>query len=403
MFGFAANKKALIPKENEVGEFLSRGVAEVVDRNEFRKLLLGGKPLRIKLGIDPTSPNIHLGRAAVLWKLKKLQDWGHKIVLIVGDFTGVIGDSSDKESERPMLSKEEVEQNMKNYFSQMGKIINLASAEQYHNSKWLSRITYAELGAQADRFSLSDFIARENIKRRLDKGTRVSLRELLYPLMQGYDSVAVKADIEFGGTDQRFNLLSGRTLQTYYKQKPQQLMTLELLPGLDGRKMSSSWGNTININDSAENMYGKTMRLPDSLVKIYFKLATNLPMDEIESAMASLRENKIHPKEVKMKLARTITAMYYGQKVAIETEQNFVKKFTEGVEAENIPTEKLIGSELLVDVFLRAKVIESKSEFARLVSSGSIEILGGPKIVNGKAPALRKTYRIGKHRFLKII
>ncbi len=404
MFGFASNKNPSIPEEKEVDEFLTRGVSEVIDKNETKKLLLSGKPLRIKLGIDPTSPDIHLGRATVLWKMKKLQDWGHKIVLIIGDFTGVVGDSSDKESERPMLRESDVKQNMKGYFSQMGKVIDLSKAEQHYNSKWLSKITYAELGGQSDQFALSDFIARENIKRRLDKGTRVSLRELLYPLMQGYDSVAIKADVELGGTDQRFNLLSGRTMQAFYKQKPQNLMTLELLMGLDGRKMSSSWGNTINLNDSAENMFGKTMRLGDDLVETYFKLATNMPLGEIEGLMSALRENKVHPKDVKMKLGRIITAMYYGEKVAVEVEQNFIKKFSEGIVAENVPVEKTKEEELLADVFLRAKVIESKSEFSRLILAGAIEIVGGEKITEPKAAALKdKTYRIGKHRFLKII
>ncbi|MEK7562487.1 MAG: tyrosine--tRNA ligase, partial [Patescibacteria group bacterium] len=211
--------------QQKIDEILTRGVDEVIDKESLEKKLRSGKKLRVKLGIDPTSPNLHIGRAIPLLKLRDFQEAGHKIVLIIGDFTGVIGDTSDKESERPMLDEKAVKQNMKTYVSQAGKILDIKKCEVRYNSEWLKKLNYAEIGLQADIFSLAEFNARENIRKRLDEGKRVSLRELLYPLMQGYDSVAVKADVEIGGTDQRFNLLAGRDLQKFYKQDPQDIIT----------------------------------------------------------------------------------------------------------------------------------------------------------------------------------
>ncbi len=207
--------------KEQIEELLTRGVNEVIDIDHLRKRLLSGEKLRIKLGIDPTSPNIHLGRAVTLLKLKDFQDLGHQIIFIIGDFTGEIGDTSDKESERPMLSSDEIKKNIKTYIKQVGKILDVKKTEIYFNSKWLKKIGYTEIGRQANQFSLAEFIGRENIRKRLKLGKRISLRELLYPLMQGYDSVVIKADLEVGGTDQRFNLLAGRTLQSHYEQQPQ--------------------------------------------------------------------------------------------------------------------------------------------------------------------------------------
>lgn len=404
---FWQSKKVRIPSETEIEEFLSRGVVDVIDRNDFKKRLQSGDRLRIKLGIDPTSPNIHIGRAVVLWKMKFLESLGHQIVLIIGDFTGVIGDTSDKDSERPMLDSSVVSKNMENYFSQMGKVVDISRAEKHYNSKWLSKLTYKEIGEQADQFSVSDFIARDNIKRRLDAGTRVSLREVLYPLMQGYDSVALSADVELGGNDQRFNLLAGRKIQPFYKQKPQQIMLLELLPGLDGRKMSSSWGNTINLNDSPTDMFGKTMRLADELIAKYFLLATNLPINEVKEIEENLKNSSLHPRDAKIKLAKTLVAMYCGEMKAVEAEKNFIKTFTEGGVPIDIATAKFSEGQLLVDFLIENKIIESKSEFSRLILQNAVIKIGENseliKIVNGKAPTLKGVYRIGKHRFIKAI
>lgn len=392
----------VVTSEKEIQELLTRGVADIIDHDKLLSNLRGGKPLRVKFGIDPTSPNIHLGRAAVLWKLRAFQELGHKIVFIIGDFTGVIGDTSDKDSERPMLTEEVVRKNMKEYFNQAGKILKTDQVERYYNSSWLSKLAYKEISEQADKFSVADFIGRENIDRRLKAGTRVSLREVLYPLMQGYDSVKVGADVEIGGTDQRFNMLSGRTLQAHYKQKPQQILMTKLLSGLDGRKMSSSWGNVININDSPNEMYGKAMSLKDELIPEFFLLATRIKGEEIEKITSDLKNNTLHPKEAKMHLALELVRIYHGVAAAKSAEENFVKTFSKKEAPEDALEVSVKGGELLVDILLRTKIIESKSEFSRLISSKAIEIVGGPKIINAKAPALLgKTYKIGKHRFLK--
>src|SRR3990167_1107943 len=215
--------------QKKINELLSRGVDEVIDKGDLLAKLQSGKELRVKLGIDPTSPNIHLGRAVPLLKLRDFQELGHKVVLIIGDFTGVIGDTSDKESERPMLDAKTIKENMKTYVQQAGKILDMKKCEVKYNSQWLKKLNYHDFNELAELFSVHEFNARENIKKRLDAGKRVSLREMIYPLMQGYDSVAVKADVELGGTDQRFNLLAGRDIQKYYKQEPQDIVTNPLI------------------------------------------------------------------------------------------------------------------------------------------------------------------------------
>jgi len=369
----------------DVQELLSRGVAEVIDRNHLEKRLLSGEKLRVKLGIDPTSPNLHIGRAVLLWKLRAFQDLGHTAVFIIGDNTGVVGDSSDKDAERPMLSSEEVEANMKGYLDQAYKILDSKKTEVRYNSEWLAKLGFKELAQMASLFGLHEFASREVIKRRLDAGQRVSFHEMLYPLLQGYDSVAVEADVELGGTDQRFNLLTGRRIQPLYKQEPQDILMTEILEGTDGRKMSSSWGNVINILDSADDMYGKVMSVRDDLVPKYFELATRVPLDEVNKIL------KLHPKEAKMRLAREIAAIYHGAKAAEKAENDFNTKFSKGEIPEDITTVKAGKDTPLADILLEHGLVKSKTEFNRLSKAGAIE-----EKENG-------VYRIGKHRFLKIV
>jgi len=344
----------------KIEEILARGVGEVIDNDRLRKKLMSGEKLRIKFGVDPTSPNLHIGRAVSLLKLKDLQDLGHEIVLIVGDFTGVIGDTSDKDSERPMLSSGDIKKNMKTYFSQAGKILNMRKVEKHYNSKWLKRLGYAEIGEQADQFSVSDFISRDNIKKRLDSGKRISLREVLYPLMQGYDSVQVKADVEIGGTDQRFNLLAGRKLQQHFGQETQDILMTELLLGLDGRKMSSSWGNTIDILDKAEEMYGKVMSMDDKEMVSYFLLCTRVPVPEVEGIKVSLSNGDVNPRDIKMRLAREIATIYHGEKEALKAEEVFVKTFQKKEVPEEIEKVSVDGGEKLIDVMVSEKIVKSK-------------------------------------------
>ncbi len=356
----------------KINELLIRGVEEVIIKDDLEKKLKSGKQLRVKLGFDPTSPNIHIGRSIPLLKLRDFQELGHKIIFIVGDFTGVIGDTSDKESERPMLERAKVKENMKNYIQQAGKIINISKCEVQYNSKWLKKIDYTELGEQADQFSLAEFIARENIKRRLDAGARVSLREILYPLMQGYDSVAVKADVEVGGTDQRFNLLSGRKLQEYYGQAPQDIVMGPLLEGTDGRKMSSSWGNTINLFAEPNDMFGKVMSISDDLIIKYFTLTTRLPMAEINHFAKEMKAGG-NPRDYKIKLAFELVKFYYSEKDAQKAKEYFVSTFSNKETPADIPEIKPSVYDIAT-VLVESKICASKGDARRNIDQGGVKI-----------------------------
>lgn len=388
--------------QKQIQELLTRGVNEVIDRGHLTKRLLSGEKLRIKLGIDPTSPHIHLGRAVPLLKLRDFQVLGHKAIFIVGDFTGVVGDSSDKESERPMLSGKEVVKNMQTYIKQATKVLNIRDVEFYYNSKWLSKIGYAEIGRQADQFSLAEFINRENIKKRLTNGMRVSLREVLYPLMQGYDSVAIKADVEIGGTDQRFNLLTGRTLQLYYKQQPQDILMTNLILGTDGRKMSSSWGNTINLLDKPIDMFGKIMSLSDDLIISYFKYCTRVPMEQIREYEEELKRDTRNPRDIKMELAYEITKMYWGERKAIEARGNFIAVFQKKEIPNQLPKMKLANKNI-IEVLISSKLAKSKCEARRLITQRGIKVDG--KIINSSEEVIKSGSVIqkGKRNFIKIL
>ena len=385
--------------EGKINELLTRSVEEIIpSRDSLAALLRRGEPLRVKLGIDPTSPHLHIGRAVTLLKLRDFQELGHTVVFIVGDFTGLIGDTSDKESERPMLDAAVIEKNKEKYFEQAGKILDLSTVELRYNSEWLAKLNYRDVGEHADQFSVSDFISRELIRKRLDEGSRVSLRELLYPLMQGYDSVAVKADVEIGGSDQRFNLLAGRTLQSHYKQTPQHVcITGPLLLGTDGRKMSSSWGNTINLDEPPDEIFGKIMSIPDSLVEPYFTHVTRIPLAAI------IEEVSGHPKDAKMALAHEIVRMYHGASAADKARHTFEHTFSKGEAPEDVRTVSLTSG-TLADALVASGIVSSKMDFRRLLDAGAISVvLSGEKITEARQPEDGEVLRVGKHRFVKIV
>jgi tyrosyl-tRNA synthetase len=399
-------------QEQKIEELLTRGVAEVIDREHLKARLMSGEILRVKFGIDPTSPHIHLGRAVVLRKLRDFQDLGHKIIFIVGDFTGVIGDTSDKESERPMLSADVIEENMRTYMEQAGKIINLDIAETHYNSTWLDKLGYEEIGEQADQFSLAEFIARENIQKRLDDGKRVSLRELLYPLMQGFDSVATNADVELGGTDQRFNLLAGRRLQEAHGQKPQDILMTHLILGTDGRKMSSSWGNTINLLHAPNDMFGKVMSIPDELLSSYFVHCTRVPIAEVDKIMSAIKDGA-NPRDAKIRLAKEIVMFYHGMEKAEKAETYFIETFSKGVipkdvrEFSPLYEPAIEGYENIESFIARIGLAKSKSDARRKieqsgVSIGDEKILVGSRMLN-KELDNEKVMKVGKKDFVKIV
>ena len=358
--------------QQKINELLTRGVDEIIGKEELEKKLKSGAKLRVKLGIDPTSPNLHLGRSIPLLKLRDFQKLGHKIIFIVGDFTGVIGDTSDKDAERPMLSKKTVKENLKNYKAQVAKLIDVKKAEVVFNSKWLAKLDYNDVGEHADQFSLAEFIARENIRRRLDAGTRISLREVLYPLMQGYDSVAVKADVEVGGTDQRFNMLAGRELQAHFKQKPQAIGMNPLIEGTDGRKMSASWGNTINFNDAPNDMFGKIMSITDNLIVKYFTYLTRVSMTEVKAVENALAGGS-NPRDYKLKLAYEIVKLYHGVKAAAKAQKNFIKTFSKKEKPEDMKELSPKALEI-VSVLVEAGFAASTSQARRAIEEGGVKI-----------------------------
>lgn len=390
-----------LKSKREFQELLHRGVEEIIDEAHLEKKLKSGKSLRIKLGIDPTSPHIHLGRSIPLLKLRDFQNLGHKVVLIIGDFTGVIGDTSDKESERPMLSDKVVRENLKTYIKQASKILDIDKAEICFNSKWLNELGYSEIGRQADVFSLNEFISRENIKIRLDAGKRISLRELLYPLMQGYDSVRVEADVEIGGTDQRFNLLTGRDLQRFYGQEPQDIITNSLIEGSDGRKMSSSLGNTINLLDKPNDMFGKVMSLEDELIIKYFTLLTRVDMSLIQNYESDLKKG-VNPRDIKLKLAFVIVKMYHSEVAAHDAQNYFINTFTDKKIPEDLPQFKPSSYEI-VSVLVESNLVSSKSEARRILKQNGIKINGEVIREEDYIVSNGSVLQKGKINFLKIL
>lgn len=392
-----------IDLEKRVSEFLSRGVEDAFVLDDLKRKLLSGKKLRIKLGIDPTSPHIHIGRAIILRKLRDLQRLGHQVVFIVGDFTAQIGDASDKLSKRPMLSEKEIKLNMKTYKEQVSKVIDIKKAEFHYNSKWLKKLNFSDVCELAETFSLQQMIERRNFSDRLEKGEEISLRELLYPLMQGYDSVATKADIELGGFDQLFNLKAGRVIQKHFNMPMQDVITFKMLLGTDGRKMSSSWGNVIAIDDKPKDMYGKIMSLKDELIPEYFLMATDVSMNRVNEVTEAISAGE-NPKKLKMELAKEIVSMFYGESDANKAEEAFVSVFSNREAPVDVLEVIAQEGDNLSIILLEEDVVRSKSDFSRLIREGAISMIEPKeeKIEDVFVKVQSGTYKIGKHRFIKI-
>ncbi len=390
-----------------VKELLTRGVTEVVDREHLEAALKSGKKLRVKLGIDPTGPKVHLGNAVILRKLRDFQRLGHKAVLIVGDFTALIGDPSDKLSKRPMLTPTQVKANLKDYKAQLGKILDLKKTEFHFNSKWLSKLKFAEIAELAETFTIQQMLARRNFKDRIESGTEISLRELLYPLMQGYDSVAIKADVEIGGFDQLFNVLAGRIIQRAYNQPVQDILTGEMLDGTDGRKMSKSWGNVVNISEPANEMFAKIMAVKDELIEKYFVLCTDMAVADIKKIIVSVKAGKTNPRDAKIVLAKEIVTLYHNANAAKGAEAEFRKVY----QREELPSKiKSVsvktGAILLRDLVVMAGLAPSKSEAYRLITQGGIKVDGVKVTDPQKSIDINATGVIlqsGKAKFVKAV
>ncbi len=401
-------------KEKQIEELLERGTERVIEKDNLKEKLLSEEKLRVKLGIDPTGTKIHLGRATALWKLRKFQDLGHQAVLIIGDFTAQIGDASDKKEMRTGLSKKEIKKNMENYLDQIGKIIDLDKAEVHYNSEWLGKLSAGKLLSIAKKFTAQQMIQRRNFKERWEKSKPIGLHEINYPLLQGYDSVQIKADLELGGYDQLFNLKIGRELQKIFNQEPQDMMTMEMLYGLDGRKMSTSWGNVINIIDDPKEMYGKIMSMKDELIYDYFRLCTDVDLKEIEEIKEKIEGGNFNPKKAKEKLGREIVERYYNKKKAKKTAKEFNRVFKDKELPEDIKEfnpfkeieEEIKDGKLdIITLTCASGMASSNNEVKRLVEQGGVKI-DGEKIEKwNKEINLDKEFvlQVGKKKFRKIV
>ncbi|HPO68473.1 MAG TPA: tyrosine--tRNA ligase [Candidatus Pacearchaeota archaeon] len=391
--------------DKKIKELISKGVEEIIEKKSLVQKLKSGKKLRVKLGIDPTGPKIHIGRALQFQKLKQFQELGHQIILIIGDFTAQIGDASDKQAMRKPLSEKEIKENMKSYKEQIRKIINLEKTEIHYNSEWFNKMKLKEIISLAMNFTAQQMIQRKNFKERWDSNKPIGLHELLYPLLQGYDSVMVKADIEIGGSDQLFNLKTGREIQKIFNQPQQDIITLKMLYGTDGRKMSTSWGNIITIIDKPFDIFGKIMSMKDELIPHYLELCTDVPLKEIKKIEKDLSSKKVNPKEIKIKLAKEIIKNYYNKKEADEAEKEFNKIFVK----KEIPTEtkeiKINEKNIpFLDLLVKTGLAPSKSEAKRLILQNAVKI--DNKVLNDwkKNIEIKKgmIIQVGKRKFIKI-
>lgn len=392
----------VIVDEKKIDEILNRGVEDIIVKEELKKLLMSGKQLRVKLGVDPTGPKIHLGRAIPLRKLREFQKLGHQVIFIVGDFTAQVGDASDKSEKRPMLTRAQIDENLKDYKSQVSKILDIEKTEFVYNSSWLSKLSFEEVTKLAECFSVQQMLARRNFKDRYEAGVEISLREFLYPMMQGYDSVAVKADIELGGFDQLFNLKAGRIMQEYFGQPKQGIMTCQMLEGTDGRKMSSSWNNIVAIVDDPETMFGKVMALHDDLIIKYFILCTDLSLEEIQKIEIAMNEGG-NPKDSKMRLASEIVRQYHKEKDALFARDSWVKAFEQGGVPETVPEIITTHDKELGAVLVEAKIVTSKTDWRRLVEENAVTDTDNGVINDPKMLCYNGVFKIGKKRFVRII
>ncbi|RKQ24801.1 tyrosine--tRNA ligase [Bacillus subtilis] len=387
------------------------GAHEVIPPEELKaklvKSISTGTPLKIKLGLDPSAPDVHLGHTVVLNKLRQFQENGHIVQLLIGDFTGKIGDPTGKSAARKQLTDEEVQHNAKTYFQQFGKVLDQEKVELHYNSKWLKTLNLEDVIELAGKITVARLMERDDFEERIAMQKPISLHEFFYPLMQGYDSVVLESDIELGGTDQHFNVLMGRHFQERYDKEKQVVILMPLLEGLDGvEKMSKSKHNYIGIDEHPNDMYGKTMSLPDSLMKKYIHLATDLELEEKKQLVKDLETGAVHPRDAKMLLAKTIVRMYHGAEAAEAAEHSFKTVFQENSLPEDIPAVKWEGEKApaVVDLLVTLKLLSSKSEARRMIQNGGVRI-NGEKITDIHADAEIKEkmiIQVGKRKFLKL-
>jgi tyrosyl-tRNA synthetase len=388
---------------------IRRGVTDILSEDELVTKLTAAdrenRPLRVKLGIDPTSPDIHLGHTVVLGKLRQFQDLGHQAVLIIGDYTALVGDPSGRTKTRPQLTQEDVETHAATYLEQVGRIIDVEKAEIVRNGQWFEGLSFNELLALASKMTVARMLERDDFSKRYKEGNPIGLHEFIYPLMQGYDSVKVEADIELGATDQTFNLLVGRDLQRDAGQQAQVCITMPMLVGTDGTlKMSKSYGNHVGITDDAKDMFGKAMSIPDDLMRNYFELLTTIPMDEVETLLAG------HPRDAKERLAREIVTRFHDADAAQREAEEFKRVFAGGEVPQDMPEVTITpdmlqdGGIWIVKLLTHSELAESGGEARRLVKQGAVKLADEPvkDIEASVTPKTGDILRAGKRRFARI-
>jgi tyrosyl-tRNA synthetase len=375
-------------------------------RSRLQASQRSGVPLRVYCGFDPTKPDLHLGHTVPMRKLRQFQELGHQAIFVIGSFTAMVGDPSDKDAARPRLTSEEVMANAKTYTEQAFKILDRDRTEVVYNHEWLSKLDLEQFTEMASRFTVQQFLARDNLAKRYAEGTPIWLHELFYSLLQGYDAVVLKADVQLGATEQLFNLLAGRKLQESFGLTPQVALTMPVLVGTDGHmRMSKSTGNYIGISESPKEMYGKVMSIPDSAMLNYFELVTRWDPQEISRLKDGLESGELHPMEVKMKLAREIVAIYHGDDAVAPAEESFRRVFQEGDVPKEMKEFKAGSGQALVDVIVEAGLTESKSEARRLIKQNGVRLddtpVGDPELILDFSEPV--VLRVGKRRFLRLM
>ena len=400
-------KFPLIKKQLDV---IGRGTVDLLPMDELRKKLersvKSGKPLRIKQGFDPTAPDIHLGHTVGIRKLKQFQDLGHQVVVIIGDYTGMVGDPSEKSATRPRLSHKEIKKNAKTYQEQFFKILDEKKTEVVYNGQWFSKMRFDEIMELASKFTVARMLERDDFAKRYESQQPISIHEFFYPLMQGYDSVMVRADVEIGATEQKFNLIIARQIQKEYGMESQVVLTLPVLVGIDGvQRMSKSTGNYIGIDEPPGEMYGKTMRIPDEQIYPYFELITDVGLDELKQIKQQFGRKSVNPRDLKRRLARTVVGMYHSEKAAKEAEVQFDQIHIKKQVPEEIPEFIVKEDNRLIDIMMISGNAASLSEARRLIRQKAVS-LDGVVIQNEfhEVVISRPTIlKIGKRKFVRLI
>ena len=401
---------SFLPVDEQL-EIISRGTEEVIPLNDLRKKLeksvKNNKPLVIKLGCDPSRPDLHIGHGVVLQKLRDFQDLGHQAILVIGDFTAMIGDPSDRNKTRPQLTLEEAKANAESYIKQSKVILDVKNLKVLFNSTWLNKMNFQDVINLSSKYTVARMIERDDFTKRFESEIPISMHEFLYPLAQAMDSVEIKSDVELGGTDQKFNLLVGRDIQKEHNQDPQSIITLPLLEGTDGiEKMSKSYDNYIALDDSAEDMYGKIMSINDSMIEKYYKLAIFAEKKKVLEVKSLLKDDSINPRDIKKDLAKALVEKYYDENAAEKAEKSFEKVFVKRDNPDDMPEAILFSEKSLIDLLLGENLISSKGEGKRLIAQKAIKISGEicddpNKLLSSKDNGA--IIKVGKRRFLKIV